>query len=701
MSISSNQNIRAIVFVKIELEGLTLRYASENVSATDTDNVDYFWEGRVLSIGNLSSGFNDFKDSSSTISSIPLTLANGKSYSGDSTLDAYLTSYFWGLKKVTIFLKDKLNIIAPVTRRLESWHVGSKQYVGPKKHVGADPTVQSTGTPWSLSTSDIVFKGIVGFPNIYSQTEDAINITVYDQRYKDQYLVAPSVFRSGLIESNSIYSDLGTAVEGKPVPVIYGDFSDAISLPCYQVSGSASNVRKFKIADSDTLASGQAPLVSFTAIALEGAALSSVVQSLSNGYVTVTDSKLLLPGIVSCSVKGKSRGTQIASVFGGSSSSLLEHPVEVIYDLLVNRIAIETTSIDTTTFLSAYNDDTSVRCRRWIGGVETIVEVVNELSFEFGLELFSLYGVFYLRKLSIQSSSENAFTQDDLLSYKVDIDPNRSYSNSFAVRYNKNFQLQDYQSASQLDLLRSIVLHGTTMSSIFESKWNYLNLWVVERFGLLLFLLSRPIRQVSLKLMSTAWDIAPTDVFSLTFHIFSASRMLVRQCSKNLEDFTTDLVAWDIGVTTYFKNWAADAAADPSNYANAQALTYGIWHASSRVIAGFNDTIKVTTSTSATATIPSGDYSSPSALASAIETAINAAVGTNVTVTYNSTTRKFTIATVDVSNFTLHWTDTAEIGRSALGFDVSSNDTGAATYTSDYLSIFEVVSTTEGVSQWS
>lgn len=701
-SISSKANVRSIIFVKIELDGQTLRYATENIMAKDTDGTAYFWEGRVESVGNLSAGFNDYKQAFSTIASIPITLTNGKADSSQSTLDSLLTTYFWGLKTVTVFfLPEPASISIPGTRFTHAWQVGPGQYAGPNKSIGPVSVVSSNDPTWSLLTTDIIFKGIVGFPNIYTQKEETISFTVYDQTYTDQYLAAPKVFKTGSIEDNSTYSDLGKLVEGKNVPVVYGDFSDAINVPCYLVAGTSSNVRKFKIADSDTLSSGQAPLVSFTSIAIDGAIMSTVTQSLSNGYVTVTDSKLLLDGTVLCSVKGKSRGTQIASVFSGSSSDLLEHPVEVLYDLLVNRLGISSSLIDTTTFLAAYNDDTSVRCRRWIGELESITNIIQELCFEFGLELYSLYGYFYCNKISIQGTSEKTFTQDDVYSYEVSIDPNRSYLNTMAIRFNKDFSKNDFQSASKFELLQSIALHSTTVDGVFESKWNYLKLWAVERFGLLLYLISRPTRQVNLNLANSAWDISPSDVLSLTYHIFSSSRMLVRQVTKNLLDLTTDAVLWDIGSTTNFKNWAADAASDPVSYADAQSLTYGIWHGSTRIIAGFNDTIKVTTSTSATATIASGFYATPSALASAIETAINAAVGTNVTVVYNSTTRKFTIATVDVSNFTLHWTDTPEIGRSGLGFDVSSNDTGAATYTSDYLSIFEVVSATEGVSQWS
>jgi len=57
---NSTPAVRAFVFVKIELDGITLRFANENIYAKDTDGDVYFWEGRLISIGSVSAGFNDF-----------------------------------------------------------------------------------------------------------------------------------------------------------------------------------------------------------------------------------------------------------------------------------------------------------------------------------------------------------------------------------------------------------------------------------------------------------------------------------------------------------------------------------------------------------------------------------------------------------------------------------------------------------------
>lgn len=85
-----------------------------------------------------------------------------------------------------------------------------------------------------------------------------------------------------------------------------------------------------------------------------------------------------------------------------------------------------------------------------------------------------------------------------------------------------------------------------------------------------------------------------------------------------------------------------------------------------------------------TATLTPGNYNAQT-LVTEIQTRMDAAART-YTVSYSETTAKFTIAR-GAGNFTLRWqsgTNTANTAGTTLGFNVAANDTGAATYTSDY-----------------
>lgn len=85
-----------------------------------------------------------------------------------------------------------------------------------------------------------------------------------------------------------------------------------------------------------------------------------------------------------------------------------------------------------------------------------------------------------------------------------------------------------------------------------------------------------------------------------------------------------------------------------------------------------------------TATLPIRWYKDPYELAEAVEDAMNLVATATITVTYDDSTRKFTIAS-DGGTFQLTWaggTNTASSAKTLLGF-TSADDTGAVSYASD------------------
>lgn len=90
-----------------------------------------------------------------------------------------------------------------------------------------------------------------------------------------------------------------------------------------------------------------------------------------------------------------------------------------------------------------------------------------------------------------------------------------------------------------------------------------------------------------------------------------------------------------------------------------------------------------------TATIAVDEYTSTSSLLTAIKNAMDAAGAATYTVVQDATTGRIKL-TSDLSGgatvFRLQWLTEPDLGE-MLGFDVSANDTGAATYTADLLRI--------------
>lgn len=105
------------------------------------------------------------------------------------------------------------------------------------------------------------------------------------------------------------------------------------------------------------------------------------------------------------------------------------------------------------------------------------------------------------------------------------------------------------------------------------------------------------------------------------------------------------------------------------------------------ITTGLNDKIDwIEDSTTYVATLTADDYT-PAELATEVQTEMRAISSTNIEVTYNTTTKKITIANDEDVNLHLLWStganSTTTCGK-VLGFDVTANDTGALTYTADY-----------------
>ncbi len=90
------------------------------------------------------------------------------------------------------------------------------------------------------------------------------------------------------------------------------------------------------------------------------------------------------------------------------------------------------------------------------------------------------------------------------------------------------------------------------------------------------------------------------------------------------------------------------------------------------------------------ATLTHGTYDSPAAYGTMVTARLEAADATPVwAVTYNGTTKKFTIEDTNLGNFDLLWSTGTNAHRSCgidLGFDVTADDTGTFTYTADLVS---------------
>jgi len=103
------------------------------------------------------------------------------------------------------------------------------------------------------------------------------------------------------------------------------------------------------------------------------------------------------------------------------------------------------------------------------------------------------------------------------------------------------------------------------------------------------------------------------------------------------------------------------------------------------IVAGSNDKLDFSDGTTRVATLTAGTYATGALLATEIQTRMNAVSSTCV-VSYSGSTFKFTIART--GTLTLKWNTgankAASVGK-CIGFDIAADDTGASTYTADYV----------------
>lgn len=654
-------SLRAIPLVKIELEDETLRFASEDCYARDLDGTTYFWSGRCMSIDPFVTGFRDVEGGNAIISFTRFSLFVGKRFDSDESIDDIFNGARLADKRVTIFLAGQSTETQQIAgSSIGAWRVGAGNTMGPGKFMGSTWTTQDV-QGFFLSAADVIFKGAFAFPDAIDQwNEREISFRVVDRKYSNISPFCPYTFEQGSGISPFTYPNIGSS-QGQRVPIIYGDFSDEMVIKNTLVEDET-----YVIADDETLDAGQ-----------------SAIHTTSNSYVDPQGTKW-------SAVKGKTRGTRIAAAFGGSSSALLEHPVEIVYDIVGFRYDTDDDEIDLTSFTDLVTALSGFTARRAITGTETIAAVLEEILYEFGLGLVIKNGLLSISQIDVEATESNSVDSIDIKpgSYSIQYDPNKAYFNSFAVEASfdqdanafRRFFLQSDNLESHLNI--------ADVETSKSNQWNDLDVQVNYQFGLLMSLLSHPFRLVRFTASYRMYELFPNDVLGFTFHIFDDSPFLIRSVSKQFGNFDVGIEALALPSVS-IKTFGPDPSTAAANYAAAVASAYALYHATHEIIEDFNDTLAFTTNATFTATLTPGIYT-PSEMATEIMRAMNATASTvDLTVTYSTSTYKFTVVTDDVSNFSLLWTTTPEIGRSVMGFNVSSNDTGAATYTSDYVCVFE------------
>lgn len=696
----SNPYQSIIYLIKIETQsGTVLRYSNFDVYVSENGSSTFsFYEGRLESISSIKQGFNDLRDSFSTTSSVAFSLINAPRAGLETFLDDTLTSLYLPNSKVSIFLIQKEDLVGP-----SALTMGPSLRMGPGLFMGArSGSTPYTSQEYQVSDADLIFKGALGNPDAYTEyTEESITFQAYDETFNDQILSAPGALEIG--QSNNIdqFPDVRPEDTGKALPYPVGDFRDFWGIPAYLIQRTgAQNIDSlkgelltFKTAETQKLLNGQAPFKSLDEVLGVGVGIGVASTTRSNTDATIEVDRLDVLDLdqTHAGGEGLTRGVEIADVFGGNSTDLLEHPVEVIYWMLRNLLDVSQDNIRISSFTNLQSEDTSLQCRKALYATKSVVEEIVSLSFEFGFYLHNTNAEFVLTKTPETTDVNSVLTveEKDVLtgSYRVRLDPNRVLFNRVRANLLTNEFLNQSYGAIKRDFFEKQTINGKPRDFSYVYTWAYRRVDTLNHIGILSLYFINPIQEISVSCASTAFDVEPNQVIELTYHRWTSQKCVVRSVQKDLEKLTVNLTLWPI-VERKRKNYQSSPS-DLTDYSS-PATDTGYFHGALEIVKDHNDTIKVTTDSDYTATLSSGFYATAEALAEEIQREINALSTTRtVTVSYNASTRKFTITSDDASNFQINWTDTPDIGRDCLGFDVSADDTGAASYTSDFCAVFD------------
>ena len=121
--------------------------------------------------------------------------------------------------------------------------------------------------------------------------------------------------------------------------------------------------------------------------------------------------------------------------------------------------------------------------------------------------------------------------------------------------------------------------------------------------------------------------------------------------------------------------------------------SYKVFSDTITITAGVNDDLDWLEDAATKSATLTAQTVSPTVLAADVQTKMRAAGDADTTVTYNSTTKKITIANSTLSTLTLYWNTGASADTNcaaALGFDASADDSGSLSYEADYQAALRV-----------
>jgi len=471
------------VLVQIELTGLTLYYADRNLSMSDGN----YYDGR-LRVSSLQRAFSSFLEPKQRQSTLTITLKDE-----DLTIRGLLEDYTWGNRTV-------------------------KVYVGK----GRD-----------LADYSVDFNGIVKFPGGVSFDRHEVQIKLRDVRNRDVVDMPPNAFWT------TNYPNLEPAAEGQPIPVAYGDLSDAWC----PVWCTDTTTNEFKIADH--------AIKSIEAVTKNGEVTAWSNENLTNATFRISS---YTPGTDEVAVKFKGK------VDGGGD--LIENPVDILRDIQENYIGIDAANIDTDAYDDLKIDLEYFKARRYINEPISSDTLIAEMGIECLFDLFVDDDQYTVRSRQPSIVIDREFDDSSIAqkSLRVEADPENLYANRIKCEFGYVPLTEKYSGYIQEDQEAEQKRVGQVLPRTITFKWLYLTVNVRTIAQHLILLYSKEIAVIKVTLYGDGILTKLADRLGLTTAHYQNRPLVVRELSKHFETMSCTVWGYDEIKHVLPGYWTADDA---------------------------------------------------------------------------------------------------------------------------------------------
>ena len=529
--------------------GVCHRVATESV-AVGTQ----FFDGRLLDVSPIRKAYPRGFRTTVPLSEVTLVLANPDSHFNVSLEN----NNFWAHRRVELFCWER-------------------------------------GTDLTEST-DMVFSGYVQFPGGVDIKDDTVTVRLSDLRERWNVKVPKDQF------DWDTYPYMDPSIEGKPIPVLYGDFSQELSHLEYGVEAFCidTGVRN-GVQDEDPVLKVCTP----TGSSIDFIGSEITILRTFGDPTTVDTNHIDLDGNGNQGEAGTF--TLKRNTWSGAGSynwqsgdrffvqargnlnatgQLIGNPAEVIRDLLLASTDAEADDLDTVSYYITYNYFESLgpyyRARRHVVTSDYLWNQIAQLAFETGIDLSDKNGKIHFQvwqpflasdPSDLPDIDDNTIVED---SFVLSVDPEEVYANRLLCRYNWDSYLEDHLH-SYCSEHTGLTTNDTTRDLSFD--WQYYQYAVARRAQRLAWLFAQPVRVYQ-------FDIG---FRGLTFHLGERKRLSyspmgivdrdvqVRSMKKDLISGMVRVTAWDSFIRADMGRWAPPDAPNFGQATEDQKKRWGYW----------------------------------------------------------------------------------------------------------------------------